>query len=71
MDRSGSMSSIKADVALLPVGGTYTMDAKEAANACEKINPKIAIPMHYGKVVGTPNDATEFKKNAKCEVIIL
>lgn len=65
------MSLIKADVALLPIGGTYTMNLKEAANACEKINPKIAIPMHYGKIVGTSNDAVEFKKSAKCEVIIL
>ena len=65
------MSKIKTDVALLPVGGTYTMTAKEAANACLAITTKIAIPMHYGKIVGAKESAEEFKKFASCKVLII
>ena len=59
------------DIAMLPVGGTYTMTAEEAAEALNDINPKIAIPMHYGSVVGSKEDAEKFKELAKCEVKIL
>ena len=65
------MSNIKADVALLPIGGTYTMNAKEAAEACKRINPKVAIPMHYGSVVGSNADAEKFKEICPAEVKIL
>ena len=50
------------DVALLPIGGTYTMTADEAAEAIKLIKPKIAVPMHYGSVVGSASDAERFKK---------
>ena len=59
------------DIALLPVCGTYVMSAEEAAEAVKKIKPKIAIPMHYGSIVGTREDAYRFEKLAKCEVKIL
>ncbi|MGB9748417.1 MAG: MBL fold metallo-hydrolase [Candidatus Woesearchaeota archaeon] len=59
------------DIALLPVGGTYTMDAKEAAEAANIIKPKIAVPMHYDKIVGDKDDAILFKKFAQCDVRIL
>lgn len=65
------MAKIKADIALLPVGGTYTMDAKEAGQAANKINPEIAIPMHWGSVVGSERDAEEFKKCCKVKVMVL
>jgi len=53
-------------VALMPVAGTYTMDAKQAAEAVNAFKPKIAIPMHYGEiVVGDEKDAEEFKKLVK------
>ena len=58
------MSEIRCDVALLPVGGTYTMDADEAARAVERINPKVAIPIHYGDIVGSQRDAERFKQRA-------
>jgi L-ascorbate metabolism protein UlaG (beta-lactamase superfamily) len=48
------------DIALLPVGGTYTMDAEEAARAASVIKPELAIPMHYGEVVGSREDAERF-----------
>ena len=59
------------DIAFLPVSGTYVMTAEEAAKSVELIKPKIAIPMHYNKIVGTKKDAEKFKSLAKCEVIIL
>jgi L-ascorbate metabolism protein UlaG (beta-lactamase superfamily) len=66
------MADLKPDILLVPVSGTYVMTAKEAANAVEKIKPKIAIPMHYGTIVGSQNDAKEFKNMVKsCKVQIL
>jgi len=49
-------------VALLPVGGNYTMNAEEAASAASVIKPTLAIPMHYGAVAGTEKDADDFVK---------
>ncbi|OIO64175.1 Zn-dependent hydrolase [Candidatus Woesearchaeota archaeon CG1_02_33_12] len=59
------------DVALLPVGGKYTMDAKAAAEAANAIKPKVAVPMHYGSVVGSEADAIKFKELCNCEVEIM
>ena len=59
------------DVALLPVGGTFTMDAQEAAQAVSTIKPKVAIPYHWGDIVGDKNDAQKFAESAECEVEIL
>lgn len=53
---------VKCDVAFVPVGGTYTMDFKEAAQLINEIKPKIAVPIHYGSIVGTIQDATDFVK---------
>ena len=51
---------VKCDVAFVPVGGTYTMDFKEAAQLINEIQPKIAVPIHYGSIVGTEQDAIDF-----------
>ena len=51
---------VRCDVAFVPVGGTYTMDFKEASSLINEINPKIAVPIHYGSVVGTEQDAIDF-----------
>ena len=51
---------VKCDVAFVPVGGTYTMDFKEAAYLINEIKPKIAVPTHYGDIVGKNQDATDF-----------
>ena len=59
------------DVALLPVGGTYTMDAAQAAEAVTHFKPKMAIPYHWGDIVGGRSDAEQFAKSAKCETKIL
>ena len=66
------MKSIRCDIALLPVSGTYVMTAEEAAQAADAINPKIAVPMHYGAIVGSEADAKKFKSLVKnCQVEIL
>ena len=59
------MSRIVCDIALLPVSGTYVMTAEQAAEAARKIKPKLAIPMHYGSIVGSEADANTFKEKAE------
>ena len=61
-DYTPEMKEIKADVAFLPVGGTYTTDAKEAAQAANVIKPKIAVPIHYGEIIGDDTNAESFIK---------
>ena len=71
-DHIPEMADIDCDVALLPVGGTYTMDAPEAAQAAAEIDPQVAVPMHWGGgVVGTRTDAEQFEQLYKGEVAIL
>lgn len=53
---------VKCDVAFVPVGGTYTMNFKEAAYLINEIEPKVAVPIHYGSIIGTSQDATDFVK---------
>jgi L-ascorbate metabolism protein UlaG (beta-lactamase superfamily) len=64
------MQNIRADIVILPVGGTYTMTAKEAAEAVNLIRPEFAIPIHYGDIVGTLEDAIQFKGLCKIPVEI-
>jgi len=59
------------DVAILPAGGTYTMNAVEAAEATQYIQPELAIPYHWGRNVGTLSDAQTFAQEAACAVKIL
>ena len=61
-DAIRELSSITCDVALVPIGGTYTMSAKEAAKLINEIGPSVAIPTHYGSIVGKPEDADTFRK---------
>lgn len=61
-DITDENKKVKCDVAFVPVGGTYTMDFKEAAHLINEIKPKIAVPIHYGSIVGTIQDATDFVK---------
>ena len=60
-DNIPEAKNIKCDIAFLPVGGTYTMTFKEAADLVKAIKPEIAIPIHYKSVVGTLEDAYNFK----------
>lgn len=61
-DKVKEIENITCDVALLPVGGTYTMDYEEAANLANCIGANDVVPIHYGTVVGTKQDAEEFRK---------
>ncbi|RLE39344.1 MBL fold metallo-hydrolase [Candidatus Woesearchaeota archaeon] len=72
-DKIPEMSDLgEIDIALLPVSGTYVMTPEEAAQACnELIKPKLAIPMHYGVIIGDKGDAERFKELCECEVEIL
>lgn len=71
-DLTEEMKSLQnIDVAMLPVGGTYTMDAAEAAEAVAYFKPKTAIPYHWGDIVGDRSDAEQFARSAQCETKIL
>jgi L-ascorbate metabolism protein UlaG (beta-lactamase superfamily) len=59
-DRTPEMAGIRCDVAFLPVGGTYTMTAEEAAEAARDIGAEIAVPVHWGTIVGSRGDAERF-----------
>ncbi|AEA47907.1 MBL fold metallo-hydrolase [Archaeoglobus veneficus] len=60
-DRIPEMKNIRVDIALLPIGGTYTMDVKEAVEAAGDIQASYYIPMHYGAIPGTEANPEEFK----------
>lgn len=66
---------LNADICLVPVGGTYTMDAKQAAELIKMLRPKLAIPMHWGSgIVGHRDDAEYFKElleETETKVVIL
>jgi L-ascorbate metabolism protein UlaG (beta-lactamase superfamily) len=64
-DATKEARQVKCDIALVPIGGTYTMDAKKAAELINAIKPQIAIPTHYGSAVSKPADADTFEKNVK------
>lgn len=59
------------DIALIPVSGTYVMDAEEGIEAARAISPKIAVPMHYGKIVGSEDDAKKFAEALKGEMTVV
>jgi L-ascorbate metabolism protein UlaG (beta-lactamase superfamily) len=62
------MRELKVDVAFLPVSGTYVMTAEEAIQAALAVKPSLAIPMHYGAIVGSEDDAFRFKKALQGEI---
>ncbi|SHK65152.1 MBL fold metallo-hydrolase [Hespellia stercorisuis] len=59
---------VKCDVALVPVGGTYTMDAEQAVEFVNILAPKAAVPTHYGSIVGEVKDAQDFVRNVSGNV---
>ncbi|MBA3304380.1 MAG: MBL fold metallo-hydrolase [Thermoleophilaceae bacterium] len=61
---------VGVDIALLPVSGTYVMTAGEAAEAARRIQPRTAIPMHWGDHIGTREDAEAFAEKAPGAVMI-
>lgn len=73
-DHTPESDEVRCDVALLPVGGTYTMNAAEAAALAKHIRPRTVIPTHYGSVVGSATDAEEFARllgeDVSCKVLM-
>lgn len=65
------MEGLEVDIAMIPVSGVYVATAEEAVEAANMIRPKIAIPMHYGGIVGSRADAERFKELWSGEVLIL
>ena len=66
--------NIICDVAFVPIGGTFTMDYKEAASLINEIQPKIVVPTHYGLIVGNKDDGIKFSKllnnSIECKIYI-
>ena len=66
--------NIVCDVAFVPIGGVYTIDYQEAAKLINKIKPRIAVPIHYGLIVGNKDDGIKFSKllnnNIECKIFI-
>lgn len=76
-DYIDEMNNIKCDIAFLPIGGVYTMDYKEAAKAACAIDLRCVVPIHYGSIVGRPEDGEKFKEkvleeneNIRVEIIL-
>ena len=61
MDVTKEAEQVKCDIALIPIGGFYTMNPKDAAGLINTIKPEYAIPTHYGKLVGKPEDGETFR----------
>lgn len=59
-DATKEAKAVKCDIALVPIGGYYTMDYKDAAAVVNEIKPEVAIPTHYGSIVGSPDDGKKF-----------
>jgi L-ascorbate metabolism protein UlaG (beta-lactamase superfamily) len=63
-DALPELESLRTDVAIVPIGGTYTMDYREAAAFVKAMAPSLAVPMHYGFVVCSPSHADLFRRAA-------
>jgi L-ascorbate metabolism protein UlaG (beta-lactamase superfamily) len=63
-DHTPELDALRTDVAFLPIGGTYTMDVDQAAGLARSIAPSLAVPMHYGFVVGSAGDGERFAEAA-------
>jgi len=70
-DRIPEMKDIRVDLVLLPVGGTYTMDAKDAREAIKDLEPLHVIPIHFGDIVGSRHDAEQLLdvENSKIHIL--
>ena len=69
-DAVKELSEISCNIALVPIGGKYTMDARDAAKLINMIRPEIAIPTHYGSIVGKKEDAETFRKYVDKGIVI-
>ena len=67
-DATKEAKAVRCDVALVPIGGTYTMNAGKAAALVNEIRPETAIPTHYGGIVGKEEDAEAFAAFVKAPI---
>jgi L-ascorbate metabolism protein UlaG (beta-lactamase superfamily) len=63
-DHLPELESLRTNVAFLPIGGFFTMDPDEAAGLARAMGPDLAVPMHYGFVIGSPSFADQFARAA-------
>lgn len=72
-DDTEVLESLKTDILFVPIGGTYTMTAEEAAHLTNIIKPKVVVPVHYGSIVGDKKDGVTFSKliNSNTQVMLL
>ena len=68
IDAIDEAKAVKCDVALVPIGGFYTMDAKKAAGLINAMCPAVAIPVHYGHLIGKPEDGKVFAENVDPDI---
>ena len=69
-DQLPAHDGLRVDIALLPCGGTYTMDGEEAGRLAEDLAPGVAIPMHWGDIVGSHDDAMAVQRHYPPTVIL-
>lgn len=70
-DQNPDNSEISCDIALIPIGGTYTMDPHQAATLINTISPRVAIPTHYGSVAGSMDDPDTFKAEVNSDIKVV
>lgn len=70
-DDTADARAVKCDIVCVPIGGTFTMNAKKAAELVNAVSPKIAVPIHYGTIVGKTSDADEFERYVDDSVMIV
>jgi L-ascorbate metabolism protein UlaG (beta-lactamase superfamily) len=70
-DKIPEMKGLEVDVVCIPVGGTYTMDSKEASEVLKDIKTAHVIPIHFGDIVGSRKDAEKLAGLCSCDVRIL
>jgi L-ascorbate metabolism protein UlaG (beta-lactamase superfamily) len=67
-DRTPEADQVKTDICFVPIGGTYTMNVEEAASYINDLKPEIAIPIHYGEIVGDISLGEDFKNKVNKEI---
>ena len=70
-DATKEMMNVRCDIALLPIGGKFTMNAADAAKAAAAVRPSVCIPTHYGSIVGKPEDEKEFAGKLPADILML
>ena len=70
-DATPEAAAVRCDLALLPIGGTYTMDAAEAAALANRMRPRAVVPIHYGSVAGAPEDFDRFAAAVDPEIRVV